>query len=473
MASSVTASSSIDVQGIVASLMKVERKPLDQMKAETTRIETKLSAFGKLKSAVATFRDAAAELARADTWRSVKATSASPQAVEVTARPGAAATQHAVSVTQLAQSQTLTSGRFASGDAVVGGGTLRIQLGERQGGGAFVADPARAEVAITVAPGATLAQVRDAINASGSGARAAIVRDGDQVRLFLTGAESGGNQAFRVSATNEAGLSDGSGLSALAFDPGAPAGGGLTQMRAASDAQYTVDGVSLTARSNRIAGALDGVDLVLRQVTPAPVQIDVTVDTEGLEAATKKFVDAYNALNTLIGQQTGYDAATRTAGPLQADRTAVGIQGRIRSIVLETVSGGTLSRLADVGIQLQRDGSLAMKSETFRSAAVDPSRLQALFSASGTTATDRGLMLRFRDLGDQLGGSDGSMTAATNAWTARKAEVAKRQSALENRMTDVERRLLRQYSALDAQLAQAQQMGAALGSALAGLPKIE
>jgi flagellar capping protein FliD len=38
-------------------------------------------------------------------------------------------------------------------------------------------------------------------------------------------------------------------------------------------------------------------------------------------------------------------------------------------------------------------------------------------------------------------------------------------------MSDIEKRLLRQYSSLDAQLAAAQQSGAALSSALAGLPR--
>ena len=38
-------------------------------------------------------------------------------------------------------------------------------------------------------------------------------------------------------------------------------------------------------------------------------------------------------------------------------------------------------------------------------------------------------------------------------------------------MTDVEKRLLRQYSSLDAQLAAAQQSSSALTSALSALPK--
>jgi flagellar hook-associated protein 2 len=476
MASPITASGSIDVQGMVSSLMRAERKPLEQMQAEAKKIDAKISAYGRLQSQIAAFRDAAASLSRTETWGAVKANSAVPAAVEVVARPGAAATQHAIEVQQLAQPQTVASGSFAGADALVGGGTLRIQLGTQpSGAGSFTADPSRAEVAVTIPAGATLATVRDAINAANAGVRASIVRDGDQVRLFLSGAQSGGNQAFRVLADDADGAStDTTGLSALAFDPGAAAGAGrnLSLVRPATDARYSIDGVALTARSNRITDAMSGVDLVLRQVTSAPVAVEVSVDTAALQEATKKFVDAYNALNTLLAEQTRYNEATKVAGPLQGDRSAVGALGQLRSIVRETVSGGTLGRLSDVGITLQRDGSLSMRSETFQAAATDPAALQALFAAPGGDAGSRGLMLRARDLGDRLIGADGTVPNATDAWQARKTANQRRQDAFAVRMSDIEKRLLRQYTSLDAQLVAAQSSGAALANALAGLPKV-
>jgi len=361
---------------------------------------------------------------------------------------------------------------------------VRIQLGTQPTGAAsFTADAARPAVAVTVPAGATLADIRDAINAAGAGVRASIVRDGDQVRLFVTGTDSGGNQAFRMQVDDADGTpTDAAGLSAIAFDPVAAAGAGrnLALVRQAVDSQYTIDGVALTGRSNRIAGAMDGIDLVLKKVTAAEVQVDVTVDAEALKTSTQKFVDTYNALNKLLAEQTKYDETTKTAGPLQGDRTAVGILGQVRAIVRETVTGGTLSKLADVGITLQRDGSLALSSSAFASAAVDPSRLEKLFAAPGTPVTapdgtvstpDRGLMVRFKSLGDSLLASNGSVQTATDAWAARLKANKNRQAAFEVRMTDVEKRLLRQYSSLDAQLAAAQQSSSALASALSALPK--
>jgi flagellar hook-associated protein 2 len=474
MANPITASSAIDVQSLVSTLMRAERKPLAQVQEEASRIGTKISEFGKLQSEIARFRDGAAELARAPTWRAVTASSTNATAVEVTARTGAAAAQHTVEVTQLAQAQTVTSAAMAGTDTVIGGGTLRIQLGTQPSGPtSFSADLARPEVSIAIAANATLADVRDAINAQDAGVRASIVRDGDQFRLFVTGTTSGGNQAFRMQVDDDdGGSTDATGLSAIAFDPTAPAGAGrnLSLVRPATDASYSIDGVALTARGNRIENALDGVDLVLRQVTSAPVELDVKQDTGAMKAAMEKFVAAYNGLNTLLQAQTRYDAGSRTAGPLQGDRSAVGILERVRGALRETVAGSSLGSLAGAGVTLQRDGSLQLDASRFESAAGDPKQLEQLFSAIGTDDTDRGLMLRLRELGDSLNGADGAVKTATAAWEARRTENQRRQDALELRLSDVEKRLLRQFTSLDAQLAAAQQSGAALASALAGLP---
>jgi flagellar capping protein FliD len=80
-------------------------------------------------------------------------------------------------------------------------------------------------------------------------------------------------------------------------------------------------------------------------------------------------------------------------------------------------------------------------------------------------------MLRFKLLGDTLLASSGSVQTATDAWAARLKANKNRQAAFEVRMTDVEKRLLRQYSSLDVQLALAQQTSAALSSTLSALPK--
>jgi len=476
MTSPITSSSMIDVQGIVTNLMKVESAPLTALKKDATAITTKISAYGKVSSSIATFRDAANNLAQLNTWRAVAASSSNPDAVTVTASSNAAVGQNSIEVQQLARAQNLASASYAATTATIGSGTLTIQLGTQPAGATSFVEDGSAAVSVTINAGASLADVRDAINAAGAGVKASIVKDGDGVRLFVSSSSSGANQAFRMAATDSDGNSnDAAGLSALAFDPTKTAGAGsnMTMVQRALDANYTIDGLALTSRTNTVTGALDGVDLSFNRVTTAAVQINVKTDTEALKASTQKFVDAYNALNKILSDGTRYDESTKTAGPLQADRSAVTMLQQIRSIVTDTVTGGTLTRLADAGMSLQRDGSITLNATTFASAASTPSNLQALFAATGggTGSTTQGLMLRFRAMADAITGASGPLTAASDNWAARKKGNQTRQDALQVRLDSRQVALLKQYSALDAKLAAAQQNGSRLASALAGLPK--
>ena len=476
MASPITSSSMIDVQGIVTNLMKVESAPLTALKKDASTITTKISAYGKVSSSIATFRDAANNLAQLSTWRAVNAVSSNPSAVTVTASSSAAVSQNSIEVQQLARAQNLASGSYSASTATVGSGTLQIQLGTQPTGATSFTAGSSAAVSVTIAAGASLADVRDSINAAGAGVRASIVKDGDGVRLFVSSATTGANQAFKMTVTDSDGNSDdASGLSALAFDPTMTAGAGsnLSLVQQALDAKYTIDGVALTSRTNTVTSAIDGVDLAFNQVTTAAVQINVKSDTDALKASTQKFVDAYNALNKVLSDGTRYDESTKTAGPLQADRAAVSMLQQIRSIVTDTVTGGTLTRLADAGMTLQRDGSITLSATNFASAASSPSNLQALFAATGggSGSTTQGLMLRFRSLADGITGTQGSLTAASDNWAARKKNNQARQEEIQVRLNSRQAALLKQYSALDAKLAAAQQNSAQLSSALAGLQK--
>jgi flagellar capping protein FliD len=124
----------IDVQGLVASLVKAESRPITQMQTEAKKIDVKISAFGKLQSQLSAFRDAAAALSRFNAWSAVSAVSSNPNAVDILATTGASASQHALEVQQLAGAQTVTSGAFTASDTVVGSGTLRIQMGTQPTG---------------------------------------------------------------------------------------------------------------------------------------------------------------------------------------------------------------------------------------------------------------------------------------------------------------------------------------------------
>src|SRR5690606_40188241 len=84
----------------------------------------------------------------------------------------------------------------------------------------------------------------------------------------------------------------------------------------------------------------------------------------------------------------------------------------------------------------------------------DPSAVQAFFARSGATAADDGMARRLVARLDAMLSADGVVTGATDSLHAREKSIGQQQERLEARLSEIQKRLLRQYTALDANLAQ-------------------
>ena len=444
----------IDVAGIVSQLMTIEQQPLVKMRQSLSGIQTKLSAWGKLQGAVSNLRDATRALTRNDTWRATKAASSDEASISATGGGSAAVGSYSLSVQSLAQSQSVVSRTFAANDTVVGGGTLQIQLGSIDAAGTtFTADPGRLST-VTVAAGATLADIRSAINNSGAGVSASILDDGTGKRLVLTSRESGQSQAFQITAT-EAGEQGAAGLSSLSVSATAANGAnGTLRTQLASDARLTINGLPITGGSNKLDGVIEGVTLNLKKVTATPVEVSVSSDQEATKASLDKFVTAYNDLNKLLAEQTRYDAASKAAGVLQGNAVAVRIQQQIREQMRSPVDGNSGNSLSAAGFDIAKDGSLSMKADKMTSLLADPVKLRQLFAGAApvagqpTSGIGRLLDERLTSYLDP----EGAITGATDSLRSREDTIEKQQARFEDRLKTVEARLTRQYTALDVNL---------------------
>lgn len=445
---------SIDVAGIVSQLMTIEQQPLVKMQQNLSGIQTKLSAWGKVQAAVSNLRDAARQLSRNDTWQASKASSSDEAAIAATGGGAAAAGSYSLSVQALAQSQSVVSRGFAASDTAIGGGTLQIQLGSIDAAGTtFTADAGRL-TSVTVAEGATLADIRTAINNADAGVSASILDDGTGKRLVLTSRESGQSQAFQIQATESGPQADG-GLSAFAVSATAASGAnGTLRTQLARDAQLTINGLPISGGSNKLDGVIEGVTLNLKKVTTAPVEINVGSDQEATKASLDKFITAYNDLNKLMADQTRYDPASKTAGTLQGNPVAVRMQQQIREQMRSTVGGDAGSSLSVAGFEFAKDGSLSINATKMSALLADPAKLRELFggtpAAAGQPATGVARLLDQR-LTSYLD-PEGAITSATDSLRSREDTIEKQQERFETRLADVEARLTRQYSSLDVNL---------------------
>jgi len=440
--------SGIDIQGIVAKLVALERAPLAPLQRQAASFQSKLSIYGTLKSMVSALGDAAAKMGTANAWDLVKGGSTAPDKVGISVAAGTAPTSMSIEVQALAKAQSNASTAVPNGTAV-GSGTLSIQLGN-WATGTFEPGSAAA-VAVTVDAQDSLSTIATKINAAGAGVSATVLRDASGERLLVRSSATGEVNGFRIQATDGDGVNtDAAGLSSLAFDKLAGNFHGMALSQAGSNAQATVNNTPITSASNTVKDALPGITLTLSQETTAPVELTVLNDKEGMRKNIQAFVDAYNAINNMLATATKYDPDTKVAGSLQGDSTAVGLQNALRGMMRSVTPGGSFTRLADIGIDIKTGGVMSIDSTRLDAALANPAGLKTLFSNASTNPTSRGFALKVDAFADGLLSINGMMTTRSESLSSAIKRNEKEQEKVADRAARAEVRLLNQYNAMDA-----------------------
>ena len=449
--------SGLDVNSIITQLVAVERVPLTKLESQAKALETKLSTYGKVKSAISTLRDAAAALTRSETWSRTTGTTSDAGAVGVTTSADTKAGNYSIQVNQLAAAQSNATGVFASAATAQFEGSLNIELGTWGAGqSSFTPKVGATAINITVGPPAeSLAQLRDKINASGAGVIASVLTDASGARLVLRSSSPGVSNAFRITTGDGDGNnSDGLGLSALAFDPSA---GILTmaQALAASNASATLNNLPIESESNTLTNVLDGMTLTLNRVTTSPVLLSAALDAPALRKSVDAFVTAYNDLNKLMADQTKLDTS-KSGNTLQGDSAAVAIRSQMRQLLGATSSASsTFTRLSEAGFDVQRDGSITLNETKIASALANPVEARKLFGNVDTlVSANNGIATQIRTMADRLLGSAGTIFTRSEGLRRNIDLNRDRQERMEDRIAQVEKRLRAQYTALDRQMAQ-------------------
>jgi len=449
--SSAGVGSGLDVQSIVTALVNAESIPLNSLKTAETTLQTKLSTFGTVQSYLSAFRDAAAALSHGSTFAQTAGNSSSPGVVDMSTGPNTPEGNYTVTVEKLAASQTAATSAFTSSSALVGQGSLSIQLGTVDAAGTGFTNGASSAVNISVSATDTLASVRDKINSSGAGVSASILNDSTGSRLVLKSTATGEANGFTVSATDADGNNtDASGLSRISYDPSIPSSS-MTRTQNASDARATINGLPVSSSINTLTEVLDGITLKLGAVTTTPVTLTAKSDTDSIKKAMTTFVDAYNKLNSYLADQTKYDAATKVAGALQGDSTANSIRNQMRSIMSSsTGASATFSRLSDVGFDIAKDGTLSVNDSKLTSALGNLAEVKKLFTNTdlNTTGND-GIASQLRSLTDGMLNSTGLLTTRTQGIQSSISRNEDRQAQMQTRIAQYEARVRAQYTALD------------------------
>ena len=381
--------SGLDVNSIVAQLMKAEQQPLTALATKEAKFQAQLTAYGSLKGALSSFQNTVAALATPAKFSAVTASLADTTVASATASSTAAAGSYSVKVDTLAQAHKLKSTTFATTSTTVGSGTLTISFGT-YAADTFTLNPDKASKTITISAGqSSLAGVRDAINAANAGVSASIVNDGTGNRLVISSKDTGVTNALRITvADDDLTNTNTSGLSQLMYDARTISGTmNLAETVVAQNATLTIDGIAISKASNTITDAIQGVTLNLLKVnTPSTTTLTVARDTAAVQTAVQSFVKAYNDLNKTITDLSKYDAVNKKGSTLTGDATVTSLQSQLRGAFNTALStaGGGLTNLSDIGITFQSNGTLILNSSKLSTALSDATKdVSTLFAAVG------------------------------------------------------------------------------------------
>lgn len=390
--------SGLDIKSLVSDLVSNERAGSDlQLNRREAKLNSKFSALGSLKSSLGGFNSAISGLTKLSSFNAKLATSADNTAFTASATTSAVANKYSLNVSQLASSHSLASGSFAdSNETAIGSGTLTIRRGTTDYNAgtdtynSFVlnADSTAANITIDSSNN-TLEGVMAAINDADIGISAAIVNDGTGFRLLLTSDTTGEENSLEISASDDdSNNTDNSGLSRLAFNASAT---NLTQTAAAQDANFTINGLSVSNPNNTVTSAIPGVTLTLKKTTTAAVDLTVKDDFTKITAGVSSFIAGYNNYITTVNNLSSYDAVNNVPSALLGDFTLRSINGQIGNLLRNSVTGvtGNIQNLSELGITTTVSGTLVLDSAKLNAALSDNRQnVTQMFAALGVPTDD-------------------------------------------------------------------------------------
>lgn len=399
--------SGLDVEGMITKLMKLEAAPLTQLNSKEVKAQAKISAWGTVKSAVAAFQTATQAMQSATAFNSLKGTSSDETVASVTTTSQSKAGSASIAVTQLAQAgKTMLAGTFTAGQTIntlSTASTITLQFGTITGASGptatFTPDSSVTAKVINIRANATLEQAVEDINKAAVGVTARTVSTPAGLKVVVESLSTGGKTDMRIN-TGVGILNSGS--NAFGVVP-TSAGAVGTDLVHGQDAQYTIDDVPISSKTNTITDALSGSTITLKGVSAAGKKANLTVatDTSGVKTQLEAFVKAYNDLNTTLrslsayGVSSGKGQAPTGGGALSGDATVRAIQTEMRAMFNQAIPGAPkgYSSMVDIGVTFAKDGTLSLDSTKLSTALTNNSdgvrqllMGRAQFSQSGFTA---------------------------------------------------------------------------------------
>ncbi len=415
------AGSGINTTEVVDALVEAQRAPLQQsIDRLKTKADVQISAYGYVKSALTTLKEAFDALNDVSEVYDFAVSSSDSTVISGVADTDAIAGDYDVVVSTLATRSVWNSSVLSVADSSTSTGS-----------GAFSITVGSSTVSVTTD---TPDGIVDAINSAGLGLTAGLIDTGNGFVVTI---------ASKYGAANEVSMSSSSGTLTL------------TQQSVAVDAALTVNGVSVAASSNTVVDAVPGVTLSLSKIGSATVTVSEETDT--LETALRNLVAVYNSVDEIFDQLTsGADEEDAAVGSLATDSTFRSLKNSIRTILTtpSSTASGNINYLSDIGLQFQLDGSLVINETRFEAALAGEYEniVQALTAGTDDQtvfgAANRGIAGDVSALLYNMLKSTGTISTVISGATSDLRDYETKLLDLDARMERVRERYITQFSAM-------------------------
>ncbi len=441
--------SGLDIQSIVDALVQAERAPkqnsLDRQEAD---VSLTLTGLGNLKSALTELRTVAFDLSLASNYGQRSVEVSDDSFFTASATGDASIGSYNIEVETLAQGSKSQSQIFTSGSSTTfGDGTLTFTVGSET-----------FDVAVSATD--TLEDIRNNINAETGNDFVTVnllnnVSDGIDTGSVLTfeSSTTGTGNDLVVSYTGDASLAD---LS-----------DNLTSTQTAGDASIKVDGLTATSDTNTFTDVIQDVTIeVLKTNSVGETEsLSIDLDTDKTKTMISTFVETYNAFAE-VSRALG-SADSNDPGLLLGDYTLRQVNSQVRSLLSAPIDGvsGSFNSLSAIGITTKQNGDLEIDNSVL-DAAIENNfeQFEAIFTG------DNGFGEKLKDTIDNYTNSSGVITSRVDSLNQQLDRIGDDRLDLSRRIQSLELRLTKQFSAMDAAVAQFNSTQSYVAQQFANLP---
>jgi flagellar hook-associated protein 2 len=344
--------------------------------------------------------------------------------------------------------------------------TQRVSFGTAQSTGAFTVAGVSVAVSAGESPTIISARVKIALEAdvfitNSAGRSISQSSDGS---LLITYTRSDGDASFptfgSLSGVVEATVAEQQSYSANSTNSTMT----FSSVQSASNSLLVVDGMSVERATNLIGDVISGVTMELLSTASAAAAANITIarDTSAVKATLTELITAYNEgvsdFAILTGTPNEDDPEDTYSGSLNGESSVRSIQFKLRDMLINNSStpSTNLSALRDIGISLDRNGSLQIDDTKLDSALNTKfDEVITLFGGNAAVAdSSRGIAGDAIKKLDSMLSTTGLVkrqeTSANRNVTKYKEDLTK----LEARMEVLLERYTRQFAIMDALVGQ-------------------